>query len=171
MKNITFLSLIISAFFIISCGGSSERRSGTASGRTGVTDSLKYIAIADAEKMLPSWKKDNVLIYHTIGEPDDMHPTNGNAAQRSEINLYTQMFLIRMDFHNLALKAGVAKDMPIEVHIAFLQLLLLHDHPRTMDNKIIARNDFPDEDSIAICFNFLISNNFYSRSIYNYNYE
>jgi peptide/nickel transport system substrate-binding protein len=94
-----------------SCGGNDSKKSvesKTASGN----DSIKYIKLEDSKEFLPSWSKENVLVYHTIGEPDDMHPTNGTSAARSEIFLYTQMTLIQTDFRTLGLKPLLAKALP-----------------------------------------------------------
>ncbi len=93
------------------CGGGNKKKKNDSSSVSATADN-KFISIADATELDPSWSKENTLVYHTIGEPDDMHPTNGNAAQRSEINLYTQMFLMQSDFHILGLRPGVCKAMP-----------------------------------------------------------
>jgi len=42
----------------------------------------------------------NVVIYHTIGEPDGMHPVNDNSGPRTEVNTYTQIFLVNTDVKN-----------------------------------------------------------------------
>jgi len=41
--------------------------------------------------------KENIVIFHTIGEPDGMHPADDNSGPRTEINTYTQIFLITTD--------------------------------------------------------------------------
>jgi len=109
--NSVFYSLLLGIF----CG-CSNNKSNTESNKdnqnVSVSDSVKCIKIADSQKILPEWSKENVLIYHNIGEPDDMHPTNGNSAVRSEILLYTQVYLIASDQENLSLRPGAAKSMP-----------------------------------------------------------
>jgi peptide/nickel transport system substrate-binding protein len=47
-----------------------------------------------------NWKTDNTVVYHVIGDVDEMHPTNGTSAQRQEIMLYTQVFLIQTNYPN-----------------------------------------------------------------------
>lgn len=109
-KSAAFLSFSF-ALILASCGGgdsSKKVESKTASGN----DSIKYIKIEDSKEFLPGWSKENILVYHTIGEPDDMHPTNGTSASRSEINLYTQMTLVQTDFRTLGLKPLLAKSLP-----------------------------------------------------------
>ncbi len=78
-----------------------------------VTDAQKFIKIPDAEKVLDSWSKENTLIYHDIGEPDDMHPANGNSASKTEISQYTQVYLVQSDYQYLRPRAGqVCNDLP-----------------------------------------------------------
>jgi peptide/nickel transport system substrate-binding protein len=56
--------------------------------------------------------KENVVVYHTIGEPDGMHPTNDNSSPRSEINTYTQIFLISADIKNNQPLPYLAEKLP-----------------------------------------------------------
>ncbi|MDQ3047451.1 MAG: ABC transporter substrate-binding protein [Bacteroidota bacterium] len=110
-----FLIIFSCVLFFASCGGND----GTA-GKTKNTDGEKisadessFIEIADASKIDPSWSKENVLVYHDIGEPDDMHPTNGLSAQRNEINGYTQVYLIGTDYQNLTVRPIAVKALPV----------------------------------------------------------
>ncbi|MGI8892241.1 MAG: ABC transporter substrate-binding protein [Bacteroidia bacterium] len=139
ISSIIFL-LFIPIISLYSCGGGKERRDNTSQ-NVSVTDSTKYIQIADAGEFLPSWSKENVVVYHVIGEPDDMHPTNGNSAQRSEINIYTQMFLISSDFHRLALRPGIAKSMPIISDDELEYTYELRDEPRWDDGDPVTVED------------------------------
>lgn len=45
-------------------------------------------------------KVNNVVVYHTIGEPEGMHPVNDNSGPRTEVNTYTQVYLISADIKN-----------------------------------------------------------------------
>lgn len=142
MKN-SFLSSICIALTLIAlygCGGSNDRRSSTSQNET-VTDSTKFVHNPDAEQFLPSWSKENIVIYHTIGEPDDMHVTNGNSAQRSEINLYTQNFLVRSDFHKLDLRPDLAKEMPVISEDELEYTYELREGPRWNDGDTITAED------------------------------
>ncbi|MGZ6523401.1 MAG: hypothetical protein ACXVDT_16325, partial [Bacteroidia bacterium] len=67
-------------------------------------DQAKFIKIEDAKEFLPSWSKENVLVYHTVSEPDELHPTNGFLASRSEVLGYTQVYLISTDFESLTMR-------------------------------------------------------------------
>lgn len=75
-------------------------------------DQTKFIKIDDAASFLPSWSKENVLVYHTVGEPDEMHPTNGIIVYRGEIMGYTQVYLIGTDFETLTLRPIAVKELP-----------------------------------------------------------
>lgn len=100
--------------FVFSCGSDSTSTSKVNTDGNNITaDQVKYIKIEDAQTILPSWSKENVLIYHVIGEPDDMHPTNGSATLRIEINGYTQVNLIGVDYQNLTLRPVAVKALPV----------------------------------------------------------
>ena len=143
MKNYllsAFTLSFVSLFMLYSCGGGKERNS-VNSKNVSVTDSTKYIHIADAEEFDPSWSKENIIVYHVIGEPDDMHPTNGNSASRSEINLYTQMVLVASDFHKLDLRPGLAKAMPVISEDELEFTYELRDEPRWDDGDQVTAED------------------------------
>lgn len=57
--------------------------------------------------------KNNTMIVHIVAEPDDMHPTNGASAIRAEIQLYTHMSLLRLDYKTGKLIPCLAKDLPV----------------------------------------------------------
>lgn len=79
-------SLCILAALVVSCGG---------------------------EKDTPKQAAENIVVYHTIGDPDGVHPTNDNSGQRSEINTYTQLFLITTDIKNNQPMPGFAAELPL----------------------------------------------------------
>lgn len=100
--------------FLAACGGgddTSTKETNTNSQNISANQ-VKYIKIEDAKEFLPSWSKENVLIYHDIGEPDDMHPTNGTSAARTEIFGYTQVYLVGVDYQNLTTRPIAVKAMP-----------------------------------------------------------
>jgi peptide/nickel transport system substrate-binding protein len=57
--------------------------------------------------------KNNTLVVHLLSEPDDMHPTNGASAVRAEINLYTNLSLLRVDYKTGNLLPCLAKTLPV----------------------------------------------------------
>ncbi len=107
-----FSAALVSSLLLSSCGGGSEQKLNNPSGEILNAASMKYLAIEDAKNIEKDWRKDNNLIVHWIGEPDDMHPTNGTSAARSEISFYTQVTLLRFDFHTQGFSPQLAKSTP-----------------------------------------------------------
>jgi peptide/nickel transport system substrate-binding protein len=109
-----FLS-VFSLSLIAACGGSDSRSSSqnndSLNKKVNVTD-VKYIKLEDAKELLPSWSKENILIYHDIVEPDDMHPCNGLSVSRSERMRYTQTYIIGIDYQNLKPRPECVKSLP-----------------------------------------------------------
>jgi peptide/nickel transport system substrate-binding protein len=106
----------ISSLALLTACGNSDSPSNSASNdslnkKVNVTD-VKYIKIDDATSFLPGWSKENVLIYHDIVEPDDMHPCNGLSVSRSERMGYTQTYIIGVDFQNLTPRPVCVKSLP-----------------------------------------------------------
>lgn len=56
--------------------------------------------------------QNNNLVVHIVNEPDDMHPTNGASAIRAEINLYTHLSLLKVDYETGKLIPCLAKALP-----------------------------------------------------------
>lgn len=141
MKIQILISLTALSFLFSACGGGDNNSSGNGGDNVSATDSVKYIKIPDAREFLPSWSKSNTLVYHDIGEPDDMHPTNGNSAARSEIFLYTQMFLIGTDFRELKPRPSLVKSMP-EISADGLKYTYeLREEPRWDDGSSLTAED------------------------------
>jgi peptide/nickel transport system substrate-binding protein len=107
----------------------------------GKNDTLKYIKLKDAPVIMESWSKKNTLIYHDIGEPDDLHPTNGNSAARSEIFMYTQQFLLGTDYRTLKPKAALCKTLPKISKDGLQYTFQLKDSPRWDDGSPISAED------------------------------
>jgi len=55
----------------------------------------------------------NTLVVHILSEPEDMHPTNGASAVRAEINLYTNLSLLRLNYKTGELLPCLAKALPV----------------------------------------------------------
>ncbi len=112
--NCRTLFFILIITMMASCGGGdSSTDSKTNYNKQTITEGqIKYIKLEDAKSFLPSWSKNNVLIYHTTYHPDDMHPVNGNSALKTEIMSYTQMYLIATDYQNLAVRPSAVKALP-----------------------------------------------------------
>lgn len=108
------LSIITALLILISSCGTDVPSEITASedGKNISADQIKYIKIEDAKEFLPAWSKENVLVYNVVGEPDELHPTNGILVYRQEIMGYTQVYLIGTDFRTLTLRPIAVKSMP-----------------------------------------------------------
>src|SRR3954470_12057283 len=110
-------SLLYSSVFALltACGTETSTNTETkasADSKNVAANDTKYIKIEDAKEFLPDWSKENVLVYNVIGEPDEMHPTNGILVSRQEIMGYTQVYLIGTDFQTLTLRPIAVKAMP-----------------------------------------------------------
>lgn len=110
VSSASALSIIIA---ISSCGsGETSTNKENAHNQNVSANQVKYIKLENATTFDASWSKENVLIYHDIGEPDDMHPTNGTSAARTEIFGYTQVYLVGIDYQNLVTRPIAVKSMP-----------------------------------------------------------
>lgn len=79
-------------------------------------------------------KKTDALIVHIPQEPEDIHPTNGSSALRAELNLYTQLSLLKINYQSGELIPCVAKQLPtISSNGLFYNYQL--DSNLTWDNK------------------------------------
>lgn len=108
-----FIFISFSAF--VSGCGSDDPATDTkvnADSKNVSADQTKYIKIEDAKIFLPSWSKENVVVYNVIGEPDELHPTNGILVYRQEIMGYTQVYIMGTDFETLTLRPIAVKEMP-----------------------------------------------------------
>ncbi len=99
---------------LASCGGGSGDDSATkGDNKIAEVGELTYVEVPDATEFKADWSKENTVVFHVIGEPDDMHPTNGNSATRSFLNGYTQHYVVGSDL--IELKGGrpdLIKAMP-----------------------------------------------------------
>ena len=99
------------AFGLASCGGGPADTSADA--KVAGAGEATFVDNPDATDILPEWSKENTVVFHLIGEPDDMHPTNGSSATRSHINQYIHMFLVGTDLIELkGGRPGLVKAMP-----------------------------------------------------------
>ena len=99
------VSLFLPALVLFaSCGGSGTSDDSAEEGagsEVQLAGAKTYLEVPDATEWKDDWSKENTVVYHVIGEPDDMHPTNGNSAMRTEINNYTQKQVIGTDLIHL----------------------------------------------------------------------
>ena len=100
---------------LTSCGGGDSSNESAQKGDNEIAEvgALTYVDVPDATEFKEDWSTENTVVYHVIGEPDDMHPTNGNSATRSFLNGYIHHFVVGSDL--IELKGGrpdVIKAMP-----------------------------------------------------------
>lgn len=110
VKNLLPISLIIiSVISLSSCGGSSSGSKEVEGAKVGET---KYVYVADAQKVLPDWSTENVLINHVVGDADHLHPYNSQNATKSWIHNYLHNYLLRGDLINLTVIPDLAMSLP-----------------------------------------------------------
>ncbi len=130
MKNIALVILAL----IISC--SPDKKSDQQEVLFVASKSFRDTAATD-----PSWSKENTLVYHTISEPDNLHPTNGSSAPRGEINLYIHMALIATDLKNQVIVPSLVKSLP-EIDNSGLEYTYeLREEPRWDDGSPLTMDD------------------------------
>ena len=75
--------------------------------------SKPYIELPGPEQFLSSWSKKNEIIVHTLAEPDNLHPTNGNTLIRSEMFLYLHGALLKTDLRTGKIAPYMVKRLPV----------------------------------------------------------
>jgi len=85
--------------------------------------------------------QNNTLIVHLLNEPEDMHPTNGASAVRAEINLYTHLSLLRVNYKTGELLPCLAKSLPSISNDGLNYQYELKDNMTWDDNSPITGND------------------------------
>lgn len=110
--RLNFLLIISLVVLFVACGGDETSSVTNEDSKNISANQTKFIKIEDAKHFLPSWSKENILVYNVVGEPDELHPTNGIMVYRGEIMGYTQVYLIGTDFETLTLRPIAVKAMP-----------------------------------------------------------
>ncbi len=109
-----FLSLqvgfaFIGALLLNSCGN--DKMNGDTDTKS-FSKTASYLLLPDAESILPEWSTQNVVVNHWVGDPDNLHPTNGGTTSRSWVLQYTSNFILRSDILNLGICPDLAEAMP-----------------------------------------------------------
>ena len=130
---------ILPVALLAGCGNSGEK---TDKGQTAhITDSLKYIVLEDASQPLGSWSTENTVVMHCLAEPDNLHPTNGTSGIRTEIFVYTQMALVRVDFRTLELAPALLESLPQVEPGGTRYTCTLRKEPRWDDGSAVTAAD------------------------------
>ena len=97
--------------------------------------------IEDERNMNVDWSKENTVVVHTISDPDNLHPTNGNSAPRSEIMLLTQRSILYTDFENQTMIAGLVMKSPQAMPDGLTYIYELKSGPTWDDNSPFTFDD------------------------------
>jgi peptide/nickel transport system substrate-binding protein len=150
IKFFTSVVCIASLVLFAACGGDEKEVKLNQTQET-IEMGNKIEKVEDAKSLDPSWRKENVLVFHTLGDPGDMHPTNGNTAQRQEITLYTQVFLTNTDFQKLDLYPQLAAAKP-EISADGLEYIYaLKDYLKWDDGSPITAEDVAFSFKANVC--------------------
>ncbi len=90
-SHLLFLLLASLAF---SCQDGRDNNA-SESAESAVRDSV--IRFDPANEIVPTWRDDNTIIFHVLGEPDDMHPLNSGSALGRLIQSYIHGYLVATD--------------------------------------------------------------------------
>lgn len=131
MKNI-----LIGAFAIFSLAHCKDKKESELTPVSGISSKIE-----DEKTMLADWSKENTVIVHSISDPDNLHPTNGNSAPRSEIILLTQRTILYTDYENQAMIAGLVKAPPISSEDGLSYIYELKSGPKWDDNTPLTFED------------------------------
>lgn len=108
--SLSILVGITAAVALTSCG--KNERSGQEIDQAEIADKIKYIRMDDADSILPEWSTENIVVNHTVGEPDNFHPANGVTAARTWILQYTSNFVMRSDIMHMDIAPELATALP-----------------------------------------------------------
>lgn len=83
----------------------------------------------------------NVLVVQLISEPEDMHPANGASAVRAEINLYTNLSLLRVNYKTGELLPCLVTTLPVISTDGLKYTYVLKNKMTWDDSSTITAND------------------------------
>lgn len=146
MRHFNFIqkaSISLLAFYLFACGENKDTlyKENTPESPVHIGKGETFIQNENAKTFLPSWKKENTLVVHMIGEPNDMHPTNGTSDGRTFINQYTQGFILATDPKGLDIRPGIVKSNPIVSEDGLSYTYELRDEPTWDDGSPLSVDD------------------------------
>ncbi|MCB0397784.1 MAG: hypothetical protein KDD36_14110 [Flavobacteriales bacterium] len=71
-----------------------------------------YLKMEDADTFMSDWSTKNIVVCHSIGDPDNLHPTNGNTSPRTAIHNFIHRYLIASDPKNLSVMPDLVTSLP-----------------------------------------------------------
>lgn len=105
-----FVLYAFAATLLTACGG--KGKNGAEIDQAERSENIKYVELPNTDSILPEWSKENVVVVQVVGDPDNLHPTNGIQASRSWVFQYTSNAVMRTDLLNLSIAPDLAVDMP-----------------------------------------------------------
>lgn len=116
MKSLLTSTLfaITATALLVSCSDTPEGKftDGDSKGGDSSNSDKRYILNPKPDKWMDDWSKENTVVFHWRGEPDNLHPTNGTSNPRRMIQDYTQRFLLNIDLQTLELRPDLVTKMP-----------------------------------------------------------
>ncbi len=99
-------------------------------------------AFPNANEIDPTWSQENTIVYHVLGEPDDMHPTNGGSHLKSFIFSLTQAYLLEPDGNSPeGVKPSLVETLPIVSKDGLAYTYHLRSEPKWDDQTSISVKD------------------------------
>ena len=141
MKLLTILLWYLTGVvFLVSCQAPTTTNS--ASTKKVEVSNQNFIRNSQAPNFLNDWSNENAIVYHVIGEPNDMHPTNGNSGNRSFVNNYIHGFLLTADLVNLkGVQPSLVKKTPVISKDYLSFTYELRDEPTWDDSSQLSVED------------------------------
>ncbi len=129
--------------FLASCSDSptGKFQEENKTGGGGIDTLKRFIDIPAATEWQSDWSKENVVVYHWRGEPDNLHPTNGKSNARRVVMEFTQRYLINADLENLSLRPDLVKAMPTISADGLTYGYELRDEPMWDDGTPLTMDD------------------------------
>ena len=111
MRNLTW---VLGVLLIIasSCGEEKSKKIIKNTQPIAISSQPKYIQNTNSTSWKKNWKRNNTVVFHIVGEPATLHPSNEPSTIAQFIFQYTQGFIVRSDLENLVLQPGVIQQLP-----------------------------------------------------------
>lgn len=101
--------IVTSALFLLGCSQSNNSDKNTVQS---LYDS-KFLVLESSSAFLNDWSKENRVVAHIQGDPDNLHPLNGSSAFGRIFNLYLHGYLIVPDPESkLGYGPGIVESLP-----------------------------------------------------------
>lgn len=94
---------------------------------------------------------ENIVYAHITSQPDGLHPTNNNSANRTYIFQYTQRTLMRFDIRSLKAEPSIIKALPTISDDGLFYYYELLDHVKWDDGTSVTPEDVIFTCKIMLC--------------------